>query len=67
MTKEVKKRTVKVTPKVLIGDESKKYLDQIGFKMTSFVHSVVIRMAKALNGSTLTLSPCSMDSASYAR
>lgn len=33
MTKEVKKRTVKVTPKVLIGDESKKYLDQIGFKM----------------------------------
>ena len=33
MTKEVKKRAVKVTPKVLMGDESKKYLDKIGFKM----------------------------------
>tara|TARA_R110002020_G_scaffold48594_3_gene138389 strand:- start:1198 stop:1521 length:324 start_codon:yes stop_codon:yes gene_type:complete len=33
MTKEVKKRAVKVTPKVLMGNESKKYLDKIGFKM----------------------------------
>jgi phenylalanyl-tRNA synthetase beta chain len=31
MTKEVTKRAVKVTPKVLIGEESKRYLDKIEF------------------------------------
>jgi len=33
MTKEVKKRVAKATPKILIGDDSKKYLEKIGFKM----------------------------------
>jgi hypothetical protein len=34
MTKEVTKRAVKVTPKVLIGEESKRYLDKIEFQMS---------------------------------
>ena len=33
MTEAVKKRAVKVTPKVLMPDDSKKFLDKIGFNL----------------------------------